>query len=119
MRADKAFIDTNVFIYYQRSDDITKHNISEAVVNAFDCVISTQVLNEICNILTHKFPTPLSEINKYLLDIITSSYMVIISYPLVQQALKLHEKYSISYYDSLIVAAALEANCKYLISEDM
>jgi predicted nucleic acid-binding protein len=119
MNADKAFIDTNVFIYYQRSDDTTKHKISEDVINAFDCVISTQVINEICNILTRKYPTPLSEIKNYILDIIASSYIVIINYPLIQQALELYDRYSISYYDALMVVAALEANCKYLISEDM
>jgi len=119
MLADKAFIDTNIFIYYQSSNDITKHNISETVINTFDCVISTQVLNEICNVLTRKYPTPLSEISKYILDILASSDVVIINYPLIQQALDYHKKYSISYYDSLMVVAALEANCKYLISEDM
>jgi predicted nucleic acid-binding protein len=119
MSADKAFIDTNVFIYYQRSDDIAKHNISENVINTFDCVISSQVVNEICNLLTHKYPTPLPEIRKYLIDIIASLDMVFITYPLIQQALELYIKLSISYYDALIVAAALEANCKYLISKDM
>jgi predicted nucleic acid-binding protein len=119
MSADKAFIDTNVFIYYQRSDDINKHKISKDAINAFDCVISTQVLNEICNLLTHKYPTPLSEIKKYIMDIIASSDMVIITYPLIQQALEVFNKYSISYFDALMVAAALEINCKYLISEDM
>jgi predicted nucleic acid-binding protein len=82
-------------------------------------IISTQVLNEICNILTHKYPTPLSEIKNYILDIKASSYTVIINYPLIQQALELYDRHSISYFDALMVVAALEANCKYLISEDM
>jgi predicted nucleic acid-binding protein len=45
--------------------------------------------------------------------------MVFITYPLIQQALELYDKLSISYFDALMVAAALVANCKYLISEDM
>jgi predicted nucleic acid-binding protein len=119
MNADKAFIDTNVFIYYQCSDDIDKYKISEDVINFFDCVVSTQVLNEICNLLTRKYPTPLSEIQKYIIDIIASSDLVVITFSLIQKALELHSKLSISYYDALMVVAALEANCKYLISEDM
>jgi len=55
MSADKAFIDTNVFIYYQRSDDNIKHKISEDVIGFFDCVVSTQVINEICSLLTRKY----------------------------------------------------------------
>jgi predicted nucleic acid-binding protein len=38
---------------------------------------------------------------------------------ILQQASLLREKHSISYWDSLIVAAALESNCRFLISEDM
>jgi predicted nucleic acid-binding protein len=119
MSADRAFIDTNVFIYYQRSDDITKHKISKATISFFDCVVSTQVLNEICNLLTRKYPTLFSDIKKYILDIIASSDLVIITHPLIQKALELCENFSISYYDALMVVAALEANCTYLISEDM
>ena len=119
MSADRTFIDTNVFIYYQRSDDIVKHNISEDAFNFFDCVVSTQVLNEICNLLTHKYPSPLLEVEKYILDIINSTDLVLVTHTLVLKALELHSKYSISYYDALMVVAALEADCKYFISEDM
>ena len=73
MSAGKAFIDTNILIYYQRSDEIIKHKISDGVIKTFDCVISTQVLNEICNLLTKKYPTPLLDIKKYISDIINLS----------------------------------------------
>jgi predicted nucleic acid-binding protein len=119
MNADRAFIDTNVFIYYQQSDNLEKHKISFAAINFFDCVISTQVLNEICNIMTRKFPTPLADIQKYITDIIQCSDLVIVDDSIVLKALNYHFKFSISYYDALMVAAAMEANCKYLISEDM
>ena len=118
MSADRAFIDTNVFIYYQCTDD-SRHKISEEAINFFDCVVSTQVLNEICNLLTRKYPTPFSEIKKYISDIINSSDLVSVNHEIMFTALDYHSKYSISYYDALMVVAALEANCKYLISEDM
>ena len=37
----------------------------------------------------------------------------------IDEALKIHDKYKFSYYDSLIVASALEHGCTYLLSEDM
>ena len=46
MNADKAFIDTNIFIYIQRTDEPDKTKISEKTIDFFDCVVSTQVLNE-------------------------------------------------------------------------
>ena len=119
MRADKAFIDTNIYLYYQSSNDLAKHKISLDTINFFDCVISTQVLNEICNILTRKYPTPLPEIKRFLLDIINTSDLVLITPPIIIKALELKENPSFSFFDSLMVSAALEANCTYLISEDM
>jgi predicted nucleic acid-binding protein len=115
----KAFIDTNVFVYFQQSDDLTKHQISEDTLNFFDCVVSTQVLNEVCNLLTKKFPTPLPDILQFLQDIVVTSELVVVSGGLIIKALRLSEQYCISYYDALMIAAALESNCKYLISEDM
>ena len=119
MNADKAFIDTNVYIYYQSSDNFSKHKISEEAINYFDCVISTQVINEICSILTRKYPTPLSQINKFIKDIVNSTELIIITYPIITKALDLHGKLSLSSFDALMVVAAYEAGCKYLISEDM
>jgi predicted nucleic acid-binding protein len=50
--SDKAFIDTNIFVYIQRTDDPKKKQISEQATGYFDCVVSTQALNELCNIFT-------------------------------------------------------------------
>ena len=48
-----------------------------------------------------------------------SCTMVTITNDYPSRALDYQSKYSISYYDALMVVAALEANCKYLVSEDM
>ena len=119
MSADKAFIDTNIFIYIQRTDVPNKTKISEKTIDFFECVASTQVLNETCNILTRKYPSPKEEINRVLHSIQESCTIVTVTDDYPCKALDYHFKYSISYYDALMVAAALEANCKYLISEDM
>jgi predicted nucleic acid-binding protein len=119
MNADKAFIDTNVFIYIQRTDVPNKTEISEKVIDHFECVASTQILNEICNILTKKYPSPKEKIKNVLHSIQESCAMITVMNDFPGKALDYHFKYSISYFDALMVVAALEANCKYLISEDM
>jgi len=119
MSADKAFIDTNVFIYIQRTDEPNKTKISEKTIDFFDCIVSTQVLNETCNILTRKYPTPKEKVKRVLRSIEESCTMVTVTNDYPNRALDYHSKYSISYYDALMVVAALEAKCKYLISEDM
>ena len=119
MSADKAFIDTNVFIYIQRTDEPDKTKISEKTIDSFDCFTSTQALNETCNILTKKYPVPKEKVKRVLHSIQESCTMISVTNDYPDKALDYHSKYSISYYDALMIVAALEANCKYLISEDM
>jgi predicted nucleic acid-binding protein len=116
---DRAFIDTNVFIYLQRSDVLSKKKIAETAINTFDCVVSTQVLNEICTVLTKKYPTPIADIEIFLQDIKENCDVSVITEATIDAALTLHDRLRYSYYDCLIVAAALESDCDYLLTEDL
>ena len=115
----RAFIDTNVFIYIQRTDDLIKKRLAEQAVNQCDCVVSTQVLNEICNILTKKYPTPRHEIALFLADIRGNCEVRLVTEDTIDAALMIHEHAQYSYYDSLIIASALASDCDYVISEDL
>jgi predicted nucleic acid-binding protein len=117
--SDKAFIDTNIYVYTQRTDAMEKKYIAEAVINYFDCVSSTQVLNEISNIFTKKYPLPLELVNRILDAIITTSDVAVITHITIKKALQIHEKYQCSYYDSLMISSAIEKKCAILITEDM
>ena len=116
---DKVFIDTNIFIYYQRTDDEKKQAIAKKLLENNNCVASTQVISEISNVLTKKYPTPEKDIELFLQDITEFCEIITASAYLIFKALKLHFKYKFSYYDSLIIAAALECNCSILYAEDM
>ena len=116
---DRAFIDSNIFIYYQTSKDPARKEIVDDTLDFFECIASTQVLKEICNVLSKKFSVPALEIEKFIKTIITLYQVVLVDNDLIIAALHIKDRYSISFYDSLMVAAALKADCKYLISEDM
>jgi predicted nucleic acid-binding protein len=116
---DKVFIDTNVFIYYQRADNPQKQFIAKSLLENNNCVASTQVMSEIGNILTKKYPTLEKEIELFLQDITKLYEIVTVAKNLIFSAIKIHCKYKFSFFDSQIVAAALEANCNILYSEDM
>jgi predicted nucleic acid-binding protein len=60
-----------------------------------------------------------NEIELFLKDITEFCEIITISKSLIFRALKLHFKYKFSFFDSLIITAALEANCDILYSEDM
>jgi predicted nucleic acid-binding protein len=115
----KAFIDTNIFIYIQRTDSLHKRQIAEDAVNYFDCIASTQVLNEIANVFTKKYPMPVEKVERLLKSICEVSEIIVINEELIDRALHLHQRYKVPYYDCLIIAAAIYSGCQYLISEDM
>jgi predicted nucleic acid-binding protein len=50
----RAFVDTNIFIYLYSEDESEKQEIAQKAINKYECVISTQVLNEFSNICIKK-----------------------------------------------------------------
>ena len=54
--SDKAFFDTNIFIYLYADNERDKQTISKEIVNKADkCITSTQILNEINNVMIKKW----------------------------------------------------------------
>lgn len=124
----KAFIDTNIYIYaltksQDKSDDskrIVALSVFETLMQSQTIVTSTQVLNEFHSNLIKKFKlddaTVLSIVEQNILPI---SLVAPVSYQTYHSAYNLRSRYSFSFWDSLIVASALENNCTTLYSEDM
>ncbi|MDR0446095.1 MAG: PIN domain-containing protein [Oscillospiraceae bacterium] len=115
----KAFVDTNVFAYLYTDDEPEKRECAVNAINAFDCFLSTQTLNEFCNICTKKWRLPLSDIRRALKRIYSCGTLLPIDFGTIDKALDLYEKYNYSYYDCLMLASAINADCEYILSEDM
>ena len=119
--SDKVFIDTNILIYSYSEDEIEKQVIANNTLDLYgnNIIISTQVVNELANVLFKKFKLLSDDIENVILELDT--FLPIVGFGLTTQvkALRLKEKYKFQYYDSLIVATALENNCTILLSEDM
>lgn len=119
MNGDKAFVDTNVIVYLYSQADEQKRNRAYSVLKQYDCHISTQVLSEFSNICTKKWKLTKDRIKSFIIQICSYIDLVYIYEGTIEKALNIHEKYQYSYYDSLIIASALEHECQYLLSEDM
>lgn len=117
MRASDRFVDTNVLLYLLSGDD-TKANQAEEVLS-HGGVISVQVLNEFASIAIKKFKLSVSEVR----EILTTVRAVFGVHALTEDThdlgFRLMEKYRLSLYDAMIVAAALMAGCTTLLSQDM
>ena len=117
MPETKAFIDTNILLYLLSSDD-AKANRAESVVRKGG-VISVQVLNEIANVAHHKLAMQWTEINAVLDLIRTVCPVMPLTIETHDRGRSIAERYHLNVYDSMIVAAALLAECTILYSEDM
>jgi predicted nucleic acid-binding protein len=84
-------------------------------------VNSYQVIQETLNVVTRKLPSPMSTENarRFLEQILIPLWQTMPSLALYQQDLELQLRYGFSFYDALIVAAALESGCTRLYTEDL
>ncbi len=122
--SDRAFFDTNVLVYAFDQHEPEKQAVARRLIGQFGCegqlVLSTQVLQELYVVLSKrgKRVLPAEEVAEIVNDFA--------EYPLVQVdkmiiscAMKRHQSEAFSFWDSLIVEAALQAGCQILWSEDM
>ena len=116
--SDRAFFDTNVFVYAIIQDDPRSDHAEELIAEGG--TVSVQVLSEFAAVARRKTKMPWIEIRLAL-----DSIKVLCPDPLPitldthKEALAIAEKYAYGIYDALIVASALEARCTILYSEDM
>lgn len=110
-------VDTNVFLY-SLSDDVAKRR--RALMILVDRpVLSLQVPNEAANAMRRKLGFSIPAIREVVLRWLVESRLHPLAPSTLLSALDVAERYGFSHYDSLIVAAALEAGCATLYSEDL
>ena len=117
---DKIFLDSNILLYSYSQTELDKNQIANALIfSSRNTLVSNQVVNEVVNILFKKFNLNAVDIENVILEI--DNNLDIINFSLTTQikAIKIKEKYKLQYYDSLIIATALENYCTVLYSEDM
>ncbi len=115
---DRVFIDSNIFLYAFSTKDISKQKIAAKIVLKSAC-ISTQVINEVSSNLIKKFKMDNDDIQAFVVDSYKRYVVNTFSKNVFLGGALLRDKYHLSYYDSLIVASALDAGCGVLYSEDM
>lgn len=120
--SDLSFVDSNVWLYalVLRPGEENRHQNAQSLIDApVQRTISEQVVAEVSVNLLRK--AKLSE--ERLLAVVESFYrrchVVSPHLKTHQRAQLLRQRYQLSFWDSLIVAAALESDCTTLYSEDM
>lgn len=117
------FFDTNIIVYaYDNHFPDKQQQAREIIISAVKNgtgVLSTQVLGEFFTVITRKIKMPISVRNaRDIIQYMGSMPVQEIDLLIVKRAIDTLEQYKISYWDSLIIAAAERAQCKCILSED-
>jgi predicted nucleic acid-binding protein len=115
---DKNFLDTNIIIYAHSDVEPEKQKIAQEIISNNNTTISTQILQEAANTLTRKFKHTWKEVSKVLEEAATNNVLHTNTNDTILAACNIANRYGYSFYDSLIIAAALECGCDTLYSED-
>jgi predicted nucleic acid-binding protein len=120
----RFFLDTNIFVYaFDRSAPAKAKKAAHLVRQAADTgrgIVSYQVVQEFFNVAFRRFVQPMTvaEAEQYLITVFRPLLAIHSSPSLYMEAMRIAGKHHLAWYDSLIVASALEGRCETLYSED-
>jgi predicted nucleic acid-binding protein len=115
-----CFVDTNVWLYALiEGQDKNKTKMARTLILETESVVSTQIINEVCVNLLKKTDIPESRIGGLIESFYAKYPVVEIDKPILLASSQLRQKYSFSYWDSLVVACALSAGVGILYTEDI
>lgn len=115
----KAFFDTNILLYLYVGPDLAKQKRAKDFYADFaDRLISTQVVQEFYAVASRKSLLPQAE-----LALVTSALLelplVTLGPDHIRAAIQVEQRYGISFWDALIVAAAEAGDADLLLTEDL
>jgi len=121
----RFFLDTNIFVYsFDRGAPAKARRASQLIRGAVEThkgIVSYQVVQEFFNVALRRFVKPMTvaDAEQYLATVFRPLLAIHSSQALYGEALRLSGRFRFSWYDSLVIAAAIEGQCDVLYSEDL
>lgn len=124
MNGNRNFVDTNILVYAHNLDADVKNEIAGNILKKLwregNGVISTQVLQEFYVTVTRKIPDPLSAAKaRGILENYMAWHVELNGPESILRASEIEERHLLSFWDSLIVAAACNAKADKILTEDL
>lgn len=120
--AIRSFIDTNILVYAEASDAPAKQKgalvLLRQLYEEASGVLSTQVLQEYCNVALKKLKLP-SQYILAQLDFYEQFVVIQVTPAIIRAGLDLNQTHSVAFYDAIVLASAKISGCGLLYSEDM
>lgn len=119
-QATRCFVDSNIWLYALLApDDATKSIAARRLLQSEGAIVSPQVIHEVCSNLLKKAGFSEERVRDVILAFFERQVVFDLTVAELIAASQLREQLSLSYWDSLIVAAALASGAEVLYSEDM
>jgi len=120
----KTFVDTNVLVYAHDSDAGDRHTMAKALLAELwgdrNGSLSTQVLQEFYAVVTRKFKPSMPRTKARAIVAAYGEWCAVATEPqLIVCASRLEEEHTLSFWDALIVQAAIQVGAARLVSEDL
>jgi predicted nucleic acid-binding protein len=117
-----VFVDSNVLVYWVDGSELEKQRMASAWIEELwrkRCGrLSFQVLQEFFHATTKRRPEIAERIRTEVRHLLVW-HPVTVDFLLLERAWKIQDRYRLSFWDSLIVAAAKAADCQWLLTEDL
>jgi predicted nucleic acid-binding protein len=117
----RTFVDTNVFVHsVDRAEPRKRIRAQEVLRQTSDIVVSAQVMNEFLVVTTRKLATPLStDQAAAIVAQMDNHTCVSIDANLVRNAIREGERWQLSHWNALTLAAARQTACDVVLTEDL
>lgn len=122
LTAGKAFFDTNIFLYAHSTADLRKQAVAQQLVDRYsgqnELVLSTQVIQEFYSAGLRKLGLSRVLVKQSVIALM-GFQLVVVGPPHIVKAIDNEERYRLSFWDALILAAAESAGADVLFTEDL
>jgi len=115
----KIFLDTNVLIYAYSETEVEKKIKVLPLLEDEPVSLSTQVVNEFVWVMNKKFNVSMDSLRQIVINLFALYHVGVINDTTITKAIDMSSKLKLPYWDSLIVASAVEADCDILYTEDL
>ena len=119
MQDEKVFVDSNILIYAYSKTEPDKRQKAQDAIDKNNSIISIQVINEFSSNCLKKFNKTHEEIIEVVQEITRNFPITQVTVPIIVKAILLQNRYQYNYYDCIMLASAMDNNCKFIFSEDM
>ena len=116
--SDKVTLDSNILIYAFADQDDFRKSIAKEIISKCN-IISLQAVNETAYVLLRKFNFPKEQLEQVVQFLKEQFIISSLTVNILDQTISLSKKYNFSFWDGMMIAAALDNHCSIIYTEDL